>query len=150
MYRRVVSGLSVLVFGLLPLVAACGDDSGGSGNGGSGAGGACTAPGTESLPTLGPTDPCAGVAAGCNGAGQDAVAICGANGMWGACMCKLRNNCGNGIVDPGEDCDGANTAGQSCPGLGFGGGTLTCGPTCMFNTTMCITGTGTGVAGAGG
>lgn len=47
--------------------------------------------------------------------------------------------CGNGIVEPGEDCDGANLNGKTCVtlGLGFIGGTLSCKVDCTFNTTAC-------------
>ena len=47
--------------------------------------------------------------------------------------------CGDGAIDPGEDCDGAELGGQTCEGLdlGFTGGTLACGPDCSFDASMC-------------
>jgi len=45
--------------------------------------------------------------------------------------------CGDGAVQPGEQCDGPDLGGQSCLGLGFTGGALTCGPTCRFVTAAC-------------
>jgi len=45
--------------------------------------------------------------------------------------------CGNGIVEPGEQCDGANLNGQTCVGLGYIGGTLSCNANCTFNTSAC-------------
>lgn len=49
--------------------------------------------------------------------------------------------CGNGIVETGEQCDGADLAGEDCESQGFDEGTLACGtsgPTaCKFVTTSC-------------
>ena len=46
--------------------------------------------------------------------------------------------CGNGTLDPGEACDGADLNGQTCEGLGFGGGTLACNGSCTgFDTSGC-------------
>jgi hypothetical protein len=47
--------------------------------------------------------------------------------------------CGNGGVEPGEDCDGAELDGQTCAGLdlGFTGGTLGCAATCRFDASQC-------------
>ena len=52
--------------------------------------------------------------------------------------------CGNGALDPGEECDGELLAGQTCevlvpatlPWLD-GGGTLSCSDTCTFDTSQC-------------
>jgi len=46
-------------------------------------------------------------------------------------------NCGNGTLDPGEDCDGVNLGGASCAGLGLGSGTLACTSDCNFDTSSC-------------
>jgi len=48
--------------------------------------------------------------------------------------------CGDGVIDAGEACDGANLNGQDCNTLTAGfvqGGTLACNPDCTFNTTDC-------------
>lgn len=46
--------------------------------------------------------------------------------------------CGDGIVSPGEQCDGLNLQGFTCATLGLGMGILTCDPfTCSFDWTMC-------------
>ncbi len=45
--------------------------------------------------------------------------------------------CGNGVVDPGEQCDGANLAGRTCATQGIAGGTLACNPDCTLNTSLC-------------
>ncbi len=52
--------------------------------------------------------------------------------------------CGNGLVEPGEQCDGVNLNGKTCIDLGLGyiGGTLSCYAVgwpdeCLFNTSAC-------------
>ncbi len=49
----------------------------------------------------------------------------------------VADNCGNGAIDSGEECDGANLAGQDCVGLGYLAGTLACGGDCLFDTSAC-------------
>jgi len=46
-------------------------------------------------------------------------------------------NCGNGKIDPGEQCDGANLGGKLCISLGFSGGTLKCTSSCTLSTLQC-------------
>ena len=43
--------------------------------------------------------------------------------------------CGNGSVETGEECDGGTN--ETCTGLGFGGGTLSCTSSCAFATAHC-------------
>lgn len=51
--------------------------------------------------------------------------------------------CGNGAIDMGEQCDGANLQGFNCESLGLNGGTLACDPMmCTFDTSMCSSTTG--------
>ena len=45
--------------------------------------------------------------------------------------------CGNGEVDPNEECDGTQLDAQTCDGFGFDGGTLLCSPECTYDTSMC-------------
>lgn len=45
--------------------------------------------------------------------------------------------CGNGMINAGEDCDGADLDGHDCVTEGFGGGTISCNGDCTLNTTMC-------------
>jgi hypothetical protein len=54
------------------------------------------------------------------------------------------DGCGDGVVGPGEQCDGDNLQGFDCASLGLGTGALTCDPVmCSFNTEMCMGGGGT-------
>ncbi|MCX4245515.1 hypothetical protein [Paraliomyxa miuraensis] len=47
--------------------------------------------------------------------------------------------CGNGVVEAGEFCDGADLAGEDCTTLGFAGGVLACNPDCLsFDTSGCM------------
>jgi len=45
--------------------------------------------------------------------------------------------CGNGVVDLGEPCDGADLGGATCTSLGFASGTLTCTVRCGFDVGAC-------------
>lgn len=44
--------------------------------------------------------------------------------------------CGNGVLNEGEECDGALLAGQTCESKGFASGTLGCN-NCRFDTGLC-------------
>ena len=58
--------------------------------------------------------------------------------------------CGNGVVDAGEGCDGANFGGKTCQTFGFPGGMLACTPECEILATGCSQSTcGDGVIDAG-
>lgn len=58
-----------------------------------------------------------------------------------SCQCFVaQSTCGNGSVEPTEECDGATLAGESCTSLGFSGGTLGCRTTCEFETKDCTGG----------
>lgn len=49
------------------------------------------------------------------------------------------SECGDGVRDAGEVCDGSDLASQSCADQGFAGGTLACAADCMsFVTSACI------------
>lgn len=51
-------------------------------------------------------------------------------------------DCGNGLVDVDEQCDGVNLNGESCASLGFAnGGDLECLGNCAFDLTSCFSGT---------
>lgn len=45
--------------------------------------------------------------------------------------------CGDGVIQPGEECDGASLNNHTCVSRGFFGGTLSCNPDCTFNLSQC-------------
>jgi hypothetical protein len=47
-------------------------------------------------------------------------------------------SCGNGALDPGEQCDGANLGGQTCASRGLPGTGLACTAGCTFDTSACV------------
>lgn len=59
--------------------------------------------------------------------------------------------CGDGFIDPGETCDGADLNGATCVTQGFASGTLTCSSACALVTSSCNSaGSGGGGGGGGG
>jgi len=51
--------------------------------------------------------------------------------------CFSAPTCGNGALDPGEQCDGINLNGATCASRGFASGTLSCSSSCTFSTGQC-------------
>ena len=47
--------------------------------------------------------------------------------------------CGDGNVDPDEECDGESLVGSTCMTEGYGAGALVCGPDCLLFTDGCYT-----------
>lgn len=45
--------------------------------------------------------------------------------------------CGNGVSEGEEQCDGADLGGTTCESLGYEGGTLACGPDCILDASGC-------------
>lgn len=80
---------------------------------------------------------------------QDGDTDCNDTDCAGDANC-IPETCGNGALDVGEACDGADLAGQSCNSLGFVGGFLLCRDDCGFDTSNCdAPGCGNGVVEAG-
>lgn len=48
------------------------------------------------------------------------------------------SGCGDGVIDPGEACDGENLGGQDCASRGFAAGQLAC-DACAFDSSGCYT-----------
>jgi cysteine-rich repeat protein len=46
-------------------------------------------------------------------------------------------NCGDGVIDPGEECDGVNLGGITCEGLCYQGGVPSCTSRCAIDTSTC-------------
>ncbi len=52
---------------------------------------------------------------------------------------KIAGVCGNGVLEFGEDCDGADIGGVTCQQRGCtGGGTLGCSVDCVYDTSQCF------------
>lgn len=68
---------------------------------------------------------------------QDDLTSC--TGDLGTCTTELAaaQECGNAVIDAGEDCDLGSLGGASCASEGFGGGNLACGANCQFDTSAC-------------
>ncbi len=45
--------------------------------------------------------------------------------------------CNNGLLDPGEECDGPHLGETTCESLGYGPGTLSCRSDCTLDTLLC-------------
>lgn len=58
--------------------------------------------------------------------------------------------CGDGFIDPGETCDGADLNGATCVSQGFASGTLTCSSACALVTSACNSSSSGGGGGGGG
>ena len=58
--------------------------------------------------------------------------------------------CGDGIVQSGEECDGANLNGKSCSAFGYASGSLACTASCTLDTSACSSGGGRRGGGGGG
>lgn len=48
--------------------------------------------------------------------------------------------CGNGVVEGGEDCEAGVPLAHTCVSLGFSGGTLSCSGSCQYDTSGCTGG----------
>ena len=51
---------------------------------------------------------------------------------------KSTNFCGDGKVDPGEECDSGELVGRRCKDFGYKGGLLNCTSQCTYSFSMCI------------
>jgi hypothetical protein len=56
-----------------------------------------------------------------------------------------QNLCGNGVIDPGEECDGDETGSGTCQSEGYIGGNLDCNPDCSYDKRDCYGGGGGGL-----
>ena len=151
----------------LVLLAACG--------GGDDAATSTCMPGAMSVPSS-PGDPCKQDSPPCLAINGQGIATCGADGVWGQCVCQApmaagpatgttigttATLCGNGQIDPGEDCEQGNTRGISCESmLGAGATGLVMCVSCKIDMSQCMAAApvatppmstgGTGSLGAGG
>jgi len=67
---------------------------------------------------------------------------CGDNCLLDTSRCKAISTCGNGIIDPGEECDGnyLGAFSQQCIdySTSFTGGQMSCNNKCLIDTTNCL------------
>jgi MSHA biogenesis protein MshQ len=109
--------------------ASCFLDAEGLGSGGSG--GAPTTGSTASGTSAGTSSSGTGASTSSSGTGASTSSATSSSGTGGGL-------CGNGLVDPGEDCDGTALGGKTCASLGHTGGALACDGLCKFDQTACF------------
>jgi cysteine-rich repeat protein len=150
-------GASIALFALSGFVACGGEDEGrappvvqgkggsaGSSQGNAGEGAANT--GATGGTTGGTSSGDAGESSSAGG-GPDGAGGVGANSSGGTTGggttgeggngVVIPENCGNGTLDEGEDCDGDEVPGD-CTDLGFLRGELRCSVTCTYDTAVCF------------
>ena len=54
------------------------------------------------------------------------------------CVSGPTSGCGDGVLDPGEQCDGSVPAGVTCESLQYAGGTIGCTPDCRLDLSHCV------------
>ena len=54
------------------------------------------------------------------------------------CVSNPPDTCGNSLIDGNESCDGSALGGETCEGLGFASGSLTCTAGCGFDVSGCV------------
>ncbi len=66
------------------------------------------------------------------------IIVDGWNGNAGAYQLNIyAPECGDGIISPGEECDGANLGGSTCASFGLAGGVLACSASCDYDFSGC-------------
>ena len=76
---------------------------------------------------------CASIGMGFSGG----TLACNPDCTWNTTGCTQQEQCGNGVIEAGEQCDGNNFAGATCQTFGFTGGALRCTPQCQVDTNGC-------------
>lgn len=152
--QQVLRGSLCFVLGVLGSAVACGGDeqrvppvtqapdgSSGSGAGEEGAGATGGSGGKGA--TGGTNGNEGGTGQGEAGEAQGAVAgmssgaSAGANAGEGGAGSGIPENCGDGVLDAGEDCDSEEIP-SDCVALGFERGDLRCSVFCTFDTAVCV------------
>jgi len=75
------------------------------------------------------------LSAACNTGTQSACTFCNRF----TCQNNNTPHCGDGNIDPGEDCDSGNLSGKTCQLLGFDTGSLACTNGCKYDQSACQT-----------
>lgn len=82
------------------------------------------------IPLWGLNNNCYGIIEQCDDNNTDSGDGCSST-------CQVESSCGNGIINAGEQCDGANLNNKHCSDFGFSSGNLSCN-NCQFNTNQCL------------
>lgn len=80
------------------------------------------------------------LALGACGGGESSGAVCGdlvCELDETASSCARDCGCGNGVINPGEECDGTDYGDATCESVVQRGGTLSCNADCTFDVTAC-------------
>lgn len=133
--------------GAFVLLACAGGDADGDGSSASFGSGGSAAP-TMPMATM-PTAPTSGATeAGSGEASDDSNDTSGPppSGPDSNDPSDPVSECGNGLLEDDEACDGVDLGGKDCTSFGFDMGTLSCAPDCSFDTSLCsVPGCGDGV-----
>ncbi|HEY4176448.1 MAG TPA: hypothetical protein VGM90_06440 [Kofleriaceae bacterium] len=87
-------------------------------------------PDVERCVTQNALDACGALADGAECTVDDTIGVCQDR------VCTTAR-CGDGLIEPGEDCEGGIPSGADCGYFGYYRGELTCGNTCRFDATAC-------------
>jgi cysteine-rich repeat protein len=112
--------------------SAAGGSAGSSGGSGGATGGSGGSAGSAAGGSAG-----SGAAAGASGSGGSAGTDGGAGSGGTGGSAGASSQCGNGVLEFGEQCDGTDLGGKTCTGLGFDSGTLAC-KNCSLDVSSCV------------
>jgi hypothetical protein len=115
---------------------ACGDDNGGGNDDGGGAAAMC------GDGRVNGDEECDGTALGnneCSSVGEftGGELACADDCTFDTTACTGGDDCGNGVIDGDEQCDGTELGGMTCTDVDAGGGELGCADDCTFDTSAC-------------
>lgn len=132
-WHRLGLALVVVVYTSACAKGAVDESSGGSessGSGGSGGAGGSSGEGGAGGVSVGGHGGEGGM--GGDGAAGSASSSSSSSGTGG------NSNCGNGTIDPGEQCDGSDFGGKTCASIGLGSGDLLCNQFCGIVASGCV------------
>jgi hypothetical protein len=115
---------------------AGGDETGGAGGAGA-QGGAGAEAGQGGTGGQGGGEAGMGGTGGTGGAASSSSST-GVGGGQGGSGAGVPMNCGNGVIDPGEQCDGSEFGGKTCSSIGLGSGNLICNAFCGLVASGCV------------
>lgn len=125
---------NLCILSTLSLLAACGGSGDGAAADTTASTGEAATAATDTPATATTTD--AGTTAGSDTpTGTDT-----GSGTTGAATTGVPGDCGNDMIEDGEQCDGADLGGKQCADVdpAYIGGTLVCGASCTFDASGCM------------